>query len=177
VKDNDIIMDEICGLLAQGAYYPINVIKENYTTVFEDDESSKKIANLLLGNSKKKNSKVLRQNVDSHVVYSLNPDFNFDDERKIVEATSITKMADVIRSMVHSQNMKALDDWLNNDLFKIIDSIVEDKIKEELTKEVVPALKGFIHSGIDDRVSKSKNSFKKLLLEVISDIIISTDDD
>ena len=177
MKDNDVIMDEVCGLMSQGTYYPVNVIKENYITIFEDEESSKKISQLLSRNSKKKNPKILRDAIGGNTVYSLNPEFNFEDERKVAEASNIENMAKVIRKMVHSQNLKALDVWLNNDLIKVIDTIVEDRIKQELTNEVVPVLKDFINSEVDGKIKSSKSSFKKLLLEVISDIIKLTDED
>jgi len=176
VNNKDVIIENICGLMFPGAYYPIDVIKDQYGSIFDSIEDTKKIAAILLGESKKSNSKVIRGNMRGATVYSLNDKYNFDDARKLTEATSVVRMAEVIRDRIQKQNIETLNEWLENDLYDVLSTLVEDKIKTEFRDEVMPVLTETITKTVTAKVKHSKGSFKKLLLETISDLINSIDE-
>lgn len=171
MKNSLSILDKICGLMELTAIYPLETIKEKYIKTFNDVESSKKIAAILRAESKKVNAKVCKVQIQDRLYYKLNDDFNFDDQKAIVEIETTLRLAQVIYSMIHKQNLEVLDKWLNEDLIKKIDMIIESKLKRELRNEVAPA----IEKSISDKIKQSKGQFKKLILELISDIIKVTE--
>jgi len=171
MKNSLSILDKICGLMELTAIYPLEIIKEKYIKTFNDVEGSKKIAVILRTENKKVNSKVCKVQIENRQYYKLNDNFNFDDQKAIVETETTLRLAQVIYSMIHKQNLEVLDKWLNEDLIKKIDMIIESKLKQELRNEVAPA----IEKSISDKIKQSKGQFKKLILELISDIIKVTE--
>ena len=171
MKNSLSILDKICGLMELTTIYPLETIKEKYIKTFNDVEGSKKIAVILRTENKKVNSKVCKVQIENRLYYKLNDNFNFDDQKAIVETETTLRLAQVIYSMIHKQNLEVLDKWLNEDLIKKIDMIIESKLKQELRNEVAPA----IEKSISDKIKQSKGQFKKLILELISDIIKVTE--
>lgn len=175
---NDNLIEDICGSMFPGAYYPLKVIKEQYTLTFGDNgKMAKKIPKILLAESKKKNGKVRRIPLSSTgVVYSLNEDYNFDDERKLIEATSVTRMAKVISEMSQKQTTENLDKWLSEDLYNVLDKLVTEKISKEFKEEVLPVLRKSIDETVAKKIKMSKGMFKIMLLDIIGDVINSIED-
>ena len=171
MKNSLSILDKICGLMELTTMYSLEAIKEKYIKTFNDVEGSKKIAVILRTENKKVNSKVCKVQIENRLYYKLNDNFNFDDQKAIVETKTTLRLAQVIYSMIHKQNLEVLDKWLNEDLIKKIDMIIESKLKQELRNEVAPA----IEKSISDKIKQSKGQFKKLILELISDIIKVTE--
>ena len=82
MNKNDIIIENVCGLLFSGAFYPVGVIKEQYLMIFEEPEDVKKIASILLAESKKTNAKVIRSNIEGAWAYTLSENYNFERGRR-----------------------------------------------------------------------------------------------
>jgi hypothetical protein len=158
-----------------GAIYPKEVLKERFIEVF-GEEKAQSLFRTLTNESKKTNAKIIKYVTDDGLAYKLNPEFNFEDEREVAESEDVTRMAEVILEMVRKKNNEALSNWLQNDLYDVLETIITDKVKVEFETEVIPVLKEYIDKSVAHKLENSKGDFKKLLLGVIADLIKSIDD-
>jgi hypothetical protein len=166
------LIDEVCGLMHPGALYPISYLKTRFREVFRDSDDIKKIAKTLLNENKKADRKVVRVNVHGSPYYTLSDNHEAKDQRVVTDNVDVASMATAIYNMVHSQNIKALDEWLQTNLMSAIEQIV----KEEFKNEILPVLQQSIDNAVNNKVKMSKSKFKMLILEIIGDVIKVTDD-
>lgn len=164
---NPELLDNLCGMMCPGALYPINVLKDRYVEIFEDEEGPKKIARILYTESKKEPSKVERLKIHNSIMYKLNPNYDFSDIKEIYDYHGANRMANVILKSVQSHNLITLKKWFDEDLNEKLEEIISDKISDELRTEVVP----LISKAVESKIIRSKGNFKKLFLEMISDLV------
>ncbi len=173
MTDKKELLDTICGIMYPGALYPVKVIKSRYMEIFNDIDGLKFIAALMLAESRKKNSKVVKVSLGGTRVYKLNEKFDHEEARSVVENETINRLAAVIMKTVQTQNLKILKKWLDEDLNDRLEQIVTEKLAIELKDEVAP----LIAETVNAKIKCSRGKFKKLLLEVICDIINLTEED